>query len=69
MEKCEERKSLPIYCVFYSTEIHETVLKQPIRTEYLIKQKPWGTLGLVIFPMSGNNTFEKSGFADPRFSF
>ena len=27
-------------CVFYRTEIHRTVMKQPIRTDNLIKQKP-----------------------------
>ena len=49
MAKCKEKKSLPTVskfspqnCVFYQTEIHETVLKQPIRIEYLIKQKPRG---------------------------
>ena len=26
--------------LFYQTKIYGTVLKQPIRTEYLIKQKP-----------------------------
>ena len=31
-------------CVFYQTKIHGTVLKQPIRIEYLIKQKPRGAL-------------------------
>ena len=47
----EERKSLPTAskmslesCVFYQTEIHGTVLKQPIRIEYLIKQKLRGLL-------------------------
>ena len=33
-----------IGCVFYQTEIHGTDLKKPIRTEYLIKQKPRGVL-------------------------
>ena len=49
MAKCEQRKSLPTLskfslqnCVFYRTEIHGTVLKQPIRIEYLIK--PQGVL-------------------------
>ena len=55
MAKCEEgkRKSLatmsnffPQNCVFYRTEIRRTVLQQPIRIEYLIKQKPRGTLAL-----------------------
>ena len=27
-------------CVFYRTKIHRTVLKQPIRIEYLIEQRP-----------------------------
>ena len=27
------------------------------------------SLGKLSFPMSGNNTFEKSDFTDPRFSF
>ena len=31
-------------CVFYQREIHGTVLKQPIRLEYLIKQKRRGAL-------------------------
>ena len=31
-------------CVFYPTKIHRTVLKQPIRIENLIKQKPQGAL-------------------------
>ena len=51
MAKCVERKNLPTVskflpqnCVFYRTEIHETVLQQPIRTEYLIKQNPRGAL-------------------------
>ena len=49
MAKCEERKSLLTKfslqnCVFYRTEIHWNVLKQPIRIEYLIKQKPRGAL-------------------------
>ena len=30
----------PQNCVFYRIEIRRTVLKQPIRIEYLIKQKP-----------------------------
>ena len=49
MAKCEERKRLPTMpkfspqnCVFYRTEIHGTVLKQTIRIERLIKQKPRG---------------------------
>ena len=53
MAKCEEIKSLPTVskflpqnCVFYGTEIRGTVLKQPIRIEYLIKQKPRGALAL-----------------------
>ena len=36
----------PQNCVFYRIEIRRTVLKQPIRTEYLIKQKPRGVLAL-----------------------
>ena len=51
MAKCEERKSLPTIskslaqnCVLYRTEIYETMLKQPIRIEYLIKHEPRGTL-------------------------
>ena len=31
-------------CVFYRKKIHGTVLKQPTRIEYLIKQKPRGAL-------------------------
>ena len=55
MAKCEERKSLPIMsifslqnCVFYPMEIRETLLKQPIRIDYLIKQKPRGALALQV---------------------
>ena len=33
-------KFLPQNCVSYRTKLHGTVLKQPIRIEYLIKQKP-----------------------------
>ena len=47
MAKWEERKSLPTMsnflpqnCVFYRIEIRRTVLKEPIRIEYLIKPKP-----------------------------
>ena len=53
--KCEERKSLPTMsnfypqnCVFYQIKIRRTVLKQPIRIEYLIKQKPRGALALQV---------------------
>ena len=35
-------------CVFYRIEIRRTVLKQSIRTEYLIKQKPRGALTLQV---------------------
>ena len=55
MAKCEERKSLPIMsifsrqnCVFYPMEIRGTLLKQPIRIDYLIKQKPRGALALQV---------------------
>ena len=55
MAKYEERKTLPTVSkflpqnyVFYRTEIHGTVLKQPIRIEYLIKQKPRGALALQV---------------------
>ena len=57
LAKCEEskRKSLPTMsnffpqnCVFYRIEIRRTVLKQPIRIEYLIKQKPRGALTLQV---------------------
>ena len=51
MAKCKERKGLPIVSKFlpknsvvYKTEIHGTVLEQPIRIEYIIKQKPRGAL-------------------------
>ena len=46
MVKCEQKiVYLPCQnCVFYRTEIHGTVLKQPIRVEYLIKQKPQAAL-------------------------
>ena len=37
-------KFSPQKCVFYRTGIHGTVLKQPIRIEYLIKPKPRGAL-------------------------
>ena len=53
--KYKERKSLvtmskfsPQNCVFYWTEFRRTVLKQPIRIEYLIKQKPRGALALQV---------------------
>ena len=55
MAKCEERKRLPTMsiffpqnCVFYPIEIRRTELKQPIKIEYLIKQKPRGALVLQI---------------------
>ena len=55
MAKCEEIKSLPTMskllpqnCVFYRIEIRRTVLKQPIRIEQLIKQKPRGALTLQV---------------------
>ena len=35
-------------CIFYRIEIRRAVLKQPIRIEYLIKQKPRGVLALQI---------------------
>ena len=35
-------------CIFYRIEIRRAVLKQPIRIEYLIKQKPRGALPLQI---------------------
>ena len=38
----------PQNCIFYRIEIRRTVLKQPIRIEYLIKQKPRGALALQI---------------------
>ena len=51
MSKCKERKSLPTMskfspqnCVFYQIEIRRTMLKKPIRIEYLIKQKPQARL-------------------------
>ena len=53
MAKCEERQSLPTMSklspqnfVFYRMEIYRTVLKQSIRIEYLIKQRPLGALAL-----------------------
>ena len=55
LTKCEETKSLPTMskfspqnCAFYLIEIRRTVLKQPIRIEYLIKQKPRGALTLLV---------------------
>ena len=55
MAKCEERKSLPTMLkfslqnwVFYRIEIRRTVLEQPIRIEYLIKQKPRRALTLQV---------------------
>ena len=41
-------KFLPQNCVFYWVEIPTTVLKQPIRIENLIKQKPRGALTLQV---------------------
>ena len=47
---CEERKfayhvkTFAANCVIYRTQIQGTVLKQPIRIEYLIKQKSRGAL-------------------------
>ena len=38
----------PQNCVFYRIEIRRTVLKQPIRIEYLIKQKLRGAFALQI---------------------
>ena len=35
-------------CVFYQIEISRTVLKRPVRIEYLIKQKPRGALTLQV---------------------
>ena len=62
--KCEKGKGLPTMstlfpqnCVFYQIEIRRTVLKQPTRTEYLIKQKPRGALALQI--NKGSLTQEK----------
>ena len=53
MAKCEERQSLPTMSklspqnfVFYRMEIYRTVLKQSIRIEYLIKQRPLGARAL-----------------------
>ena len=47
MEKFEEKKRLPTMSnfspqnyVFYGIEIRRTVLKQPVRIECLVKQKP-----------------------------
>ena len=53
--KCEERQSLPTMskfspqnCVFHQMKIRRTVLKQPIRIEYLNKQRPRGSLALQV---------------------
>ena len=43
-------KKTPQNCVFYQTKIHGTALKQPIRIEYLIKQKPRGALAVKQVP-------------------
>ena len=55
MAKCKESKSLPTKskfslqnCVFYRVEFRRTVSKQPIKIEYLIKQKPRGALTLQV---------------------
>ena len=55
MAKREERQSfptmpkfLPQNCVFYRMEIRRTVLKQPIKIEYVIKEKPRGALALQV---------------------
>ena len=59
MAKCKERKSLPTLAiffrktVFYRTEMRMTVLKQPIRIEYLIKRKPRGGLALQVKSIAG----------------
>ena len=55
--KCEESKTkslpamsifFPQNCVFYQIKIQRTVLQQPIRIEYLIKQKPRDALALQV---------------------
>ena len=46
-------KFLPQNCVFYRIEICRTVLKQPIRIEYLIKQKPRGRLTFQVNRIAG----------------
>ena len=56
LAKCEERESQPAMSidffpqnyVFYWMEIRKTLLKQPIRIEYLIKQKPRAALALQV---------------------
>ena len=37
-------RNLCYKAVFYRIEIHETVLKKPVRIEYLFKRKPRGAL-------------------------
>ena len=68
MAKCEERKSLPTVskllpqnCVFYRTEIRGTVLKQPIKIEYLIKQKPRGAHALQVKRIAQKGRIEEVG--------
>ena len=63
--KYKERKSLvtmskfsPQNCVFYWTEFRRTVLKQPIRIEYLIKQKPRGALALQVNRIAGRQKLD-----------
>ena len=55
MANCKERKSLPTMlkvlkqnCVFYRIKIQGTILKQPVRIEYVIKQKPRDGLALQV---------------------
>ena len=50
------QKNFPQNCVFYRMEIHRTVLKQPIRIEYLIKQKPRGALALQVNRIADNQS-------------
>ena len=46
-------KFSPQNCVFCRTEFHGKVLKQPIRIEYLTKQKPRGALTEKLVLMEG----------------
>ena len=49
----------PLNCVFYGMEIRRTLLKQPIRIEYLIKMKPRGALALQVNRIAQGSVSQK----------